>query len=223
MDNSDLPEITEGSYYTDAVRWAVKNNIIELSDGCFSPDAAVSRGETAILIWNMEGLPSAPMHSFVDVTDDGQHAAVSWMSHANITTGTSPTTFSPDETLIRAHTATFLQSAGRYAFGTPPFVRRRVHRLATRWSVVDVSYQYHDWYHSYHVLTRQDVDSCPHRHFPVPLQRRTRDNRHQRPDMHALNYVSASRSSHGNAVQCLTLTIPSAVEYSPAETEGSPK
>ena len=74
----------------------------------FLPDAPVSRGEAAVYIWNMEGQPSAPSHSFVDVTNENQNTAVSWMSHNQITTGTTPTTFEPDTTLTRAHLVTFL-------------------------------------------------------------------------------------------------------------------
>ena len=75
---------------------------------CFLPDAPVSRGEAAVYIWNMEGQPSAPAHRFVDVTDESQDAAVSWMSHNEFTTGTSTTTFDPDTALTRAHLVTFL-------------------------------------------------------------------------------------------------------------------
>ena len=96
-------------YFTDPVQWSVDNDASPGIDGdCFSPDAPVSRGEAAVYIWNMEGQPSAPSHSFIDVTDESQNAAVSWMSHNQITTGTTPTTFEPDTTLTRAHLVTFL-------------------------------------------------------------------------------------------------------------------
>ena len=101
-------DIDTGRYYTDAVQWSVDNNITGIDGACFSPDAAVSRGEATVYLWNMAGRPSAPAHSFVDVTGDGQNAAVSWMSHNNITTGTTETTFDPDAILTRAHLVTFL-------------------------------------------------------------------------------------------------------------------
>ena len=47
-------------------------------------------------------------HSFTDVTDASQNDAISWMADNEITTGKSPTTFAPDETLTRAEAATFL-------------------------------------------------------------------------------------------------------------------
>ncbi len=91
-----------------ACPWAVDNDVTGIDGNCFRPDAPVSHGEAAVYIWNMEGQPSAPAHGFVDVTNESQNAAVSWMSHNEITTGTSPTTFGPNTALTRAHLVTFL-------------------------------------------------------------------------------------------------------------------
>ena len=102
-------DVAEGRYYTEPVQWSVDNDVTGIDGNCFSPDAPVSRGDAAVYIWNMQGQPSgAPAHSFVDVTDESQDAAVSWMSHNEITTGTSLTTFDPDTALNRAHLVTFL-------------------------------------------------------------------------------------------------------------------
>ena len=38
----------------------------------------------------------------------GNKTGVSWMAATGITTGTSPTTFAPNDTLTRAHLVTFL-------------------------------------------------------------------------------------------------------------------
>ena len=102
-------DVSESTWYTDAVQWSVDNAIADIEGVCFGPDTEVSRGETAVWIHNMEGRPAAgAAHSFTDVTIQSQNDAVSWMADAGITTGTSPTTFAPDETLTRAEAATFL-------------------------------------------------------------------------------------------------------------------
>ena len=102
-------DVPEGTWYTDAVQWSVDNNITGLEGPCFDPDAAVSRGETAVWIYNMENQPDAgERHPFTDVTDASQDDAISWMANTGITTGTSPTTFAPDETLKRGQVAAFL-------------------------------------------------------------------------------------------------------------------
>lgn len=116
-------DVSEGRFFTEPVQWAVDNNITDVSGPCFSPDAPASRGETALYMWNMQGQPGAPAHSFNDVTDSSQYDAISWMSHNGITTGTSTTTFSPDRTLTRAEIAAFLHRlAGSPDAPTHPFV-----------------------------------------------------------------------------------------------------
>ncbi len=116
--------MAEGTWYTDAVQWSVDNGIADIAGFCFAPETPVSRGETAVWIYNMENQPDAgDRHPFTDVTDASQDDAISWMANNEITTGTSPTTFAPDETLRRAQAATFLHrlkgepSAPPHSFG----------------------------------------------------------------------------------------------------------
>ena len=102
-------DVGEGAWYTDAVQWSVDNGITDMGEFCFGPETPVSRGETAVWIYNMENQPDAgDRHSFSDVTDASQNDAISWMANTEITTGKSPTTFAPAETLTRAEAATFL-------------------------------------------------------------------------------------------------------------------
>ena len=117
-------DVAEDSWYTDAVQWSVDNGIADIAGFCFAPETPVSRGETAVWIYNMENQPDAgDRHPFTDVTDASQDDAISWMANNEITTGTSPTTFAPDETLRRAQAATFLHrlkgepSAPPHSFG----------------------------------------------------------------------------------------------------------
>ena len=101
-------DVGEDSYYTDPVQWSVDNDLTGITGTCFAPDAAVTRGETAVWMWRMEDQPLAPAHSFGDVTVAEQQDPVSWMSSTKITNGTTATTFSPNKTLTRAELATFL-------------------------------------------------------------------------------------------------------------------
>ena len=59
-------------------------------------------------MYRLAGQPATGAYSFVDVVEGWQHDPVSWLATSGITTGTSPTTFSPDETLTRADLVTFL-------------------------------------------------------------------------------------------------------------------
>lgn len=102
-------DVADNRYFTEPVQWSADNDITGIDGNCFMPDAPVSRGETALYIWNMEGQPAArAAHSFTDVIIDAQNPAISWMAENEITTGTSDTTFSPQNTLKRAQIAAFL-------------------------------------------------------------------------------------------------------------------
>ena len=102
-------DVPEDAWYTNPVQWSQDNNLTNIVGSCFGPSSPVSRGETAVWLHNLEGQPApAAAHSFVDVTDDSQNDAISWMAETGITTGTTPTTFAPDDTLTRAQAAAFL-------------------------------------------------------------------------------------------------------------------
>ena len=111
-------------YYTKPVQWMVDNNIVTDTTGpCFGPHTPTTRGETALYMWRMEDQPEAPLHPFDDVTDERQQPAVSWMYDTGITTGTSPTTFAPDEQLTRVQLAALLHRlAGEPTASGHPFV-----------------------------------------------------------------------------------------------------
>ncbi len=133
-------DVSESTWYTDAVQWSVDNAIADIEGVCFGPDTAVSRGETAVWIHNMEDRPSAgAAHSFTDVTNQSQNDAVSWMADAGITTGTSPTTFAPDETLTRAQAATFLHRLA----GEPAAPTHNFSDVVAGWQQDSVSWMAH--------------------------------------------------------------------------------
>ncbi|MXW60397.1 MAG: hypothetical protein F4003_01265 [Acidimicrobiaceae bacterium] len=116
-------DIDDDLYFTKPVQWMVDNNIVTDTGPCFDPHTPATRGETALYMWRMEEMPEASPHPFSDVTDDDQHRAVSWMYGTEITTGTSPTTFGPDQQLTRAQLAALLHRlAGEPPASGHPFV-----------------------------------------------------------------------------------------------------
>ncbi len=96
-----------------AVAWMAAEGITTgTTPTTFSPDRTLTRGETAAFLHRLAGQPamsnSGFVYSFVDVVKDWQYQAVAWMAASEITTGTSATTFSPDDALTRAQLVTFL-------------------------------------------------------------------------------------------------------------------
>lgn len=105
-------DIVDGAYYYDAVLWAVKNEITSgTSDTTFSPDMTATRAQVVTLIWNAMGspAPSAVDHAFTDLDESAYYYdAVLWAVENEITSGTSDTTFGPDEDCTRGQIVALL-------------------------------------------------------------------------------------------------------------------
>lgn len=102
-------DVESGRYFSVPVQWMVDEDITTGTTlTCFSPGELVTRGQAAAFLWRMEGSRSAPPHPFADVHRAWQHAPVSWLFAEGITTGTSGTTYSPDDTLTRGQFAALL-------------------------------------------------------------------------------------------------------------------
>lgn len=107
-------DVPVGSYYYDAVLWAVENGITKgTSDTTFSPNMTCSRAQIVALLWRSEKSPAAgTANPFADVKSDAYYAdAVLWAVKENITKGTTSTTFSPNAGCTRAQIVTFLYRA----------------------------------------------------------------------------------------------------------------
>lgn len=103
-------DLSASAYYYDAVLWAVNQGITSgTSATTFSPDATVTRGQTVTFLWRNAGSPAASGNNFADVAADAYYvSAVAWAADEGITSGTSATTFSPDNACTRAQIVTFL-------------------------------------------------------------------------------------------------------------------
>ena len=107
-------DVKAGSYYYDAVLWAVEQGITKgTSDTTFSPDATCSRAQIVAFLWRSEKSPAAgTANPFADVKSTAYYAdAVLWAVKEDITKGTTSTTFSPNADCTRAQIVTFLYRA----------------------------------------------------------------------------------------------------------------
>ena len=104
-------DVPVGSYYYDAVLWAVENGITKgTSDTTFSPNMTCTRAQIVAFLWRSEKSPAAGIaNPFADVKSTAYYAdAVLWAVKENITKGTTSTTFSPNADCTRAQIVTFL-------------------------------------------------------------------------------------------------------------------
>ena len=120
-------DVAEGAYYADAVAWAIQNKVTSgVSATTFAPNASCTRGQMVTFLWKAAGSPEPKSltTAFTDVKSDAYYEkAVAWAVENKVTTGTSATTFSPDATVTRGQSVTFLWKANNSpaAEGTSAF------------------------------------------------------------------------------------------------------
>ena len=109
--NNPFTDVKEGSYYYDAVLWAVENGITKgMTATTFEPDTKVSRGQAVTFLYRMDGEKAvSATNPFTDVSSSAfYYDAVLWAVDKGITNGITATTFEPGTACQRAHIVTFL-------------------------------------------------------------------------------------------------------------------
>ena len=104
-------DVPVGSYYYNAVLWAIENGITEgTSDTTFSPDATCSRAQIVTFLWRAGGSPAASGNSaFTDVASDAYYAAaVIWAEKNDITGGIGGGLFGSNNDCTRGQIVTFI-------------------------------------------------------------------------------------------------------------------
>ncbi len=108
-------DVQKGIWYEAAVTWAVDQGITTgTSTTTFSPEESCTRAQAVTFLWRAAGSPDVgSSNPFSDVSrSDYYYKAVLWAVQKGITSGTSATTFGPDENCQRSQIVTFLY---RYA------------------------------------------------------------------------------------------------------------
>ena len=104
-------DVKPGSFYEQAVAWAVENGITGgTGDGKFSPDATCTRAQSVTFLYRASGSPAvSDKTEFSDVSTTAFYAdAVAWAAKKGITTGIGGGLFGSDNDCTRAQIVTFL-------------------------------------------------------------------------------------------------------------------
>ncbi|MEM9466243.1 MAG: S-layer homology domain-containing protein [Actinomycetota bacterium] len=104
-------DLEPGAYYRDAVDWLFEQGFTTGKPGnIYDPHGVLTRGELAAFLFRLVGEPTgSPVAPFTDIDRERFFAdGVDWLYQSGITTGTSPTTFSPEGLVTRAEAVTFL-------------------------------------------------------------------------------------------------------------------
>ena len=100
-------DVTERDYFYQPALWAYQSGLV--SGNRFAGNKPCTRAMTVLYLWTLAGKPSEGVNPFSDVPNYAEYAqAVAWAVDQGVTTGTSSTTFSPNQTCTRAQIVTFL-------------------------------------------------------------------------------------------------------------------
>lgn len=110
--SKNFTDVSESDWFHPYVDFAVTSKITSgTSATTFSPNNTCTRAQTVMFLWNSQGKPEPTITQcpFSDVkSSDWFYKAVMWAVEKGITQGTSPTTFSPNDTVTRGQVVTFL-------------------------------------------------------------------------------------------------------------------
>ena len=107
-------DVKPGSFYEQAVAWAVENGITGgTGDGMFSPDATCTRAQSVTFLYRAAGSPAVSGSAeFGDVATNAYYAdAVAWAAKNGVTTGIGGGQFGSGNDCTRGQIVTFLYRA----------------------------------------------------------------------------------------------------------------
>ena len=111
VETSPFGDVSTSAYYYEAVKWAQKKGITGgIGNGLFGPNQPCTRAQIVTFLWRAAGSPVVNYAmNMSDVPEGSYYAeAVRWALSEGIATGTTGSTFSPDETCTRAQAVAFL-------------------------------------------------------------------------------------------------------------------
>ena len=102
-------DVAANSPFRDTIAWAVERGIALPNP---VPGDVCTRSSAVSFLWKLAGSPEAPAASFRDAGFGIQYAqAVNWAVETGVTSGTTDTAFSPNQTCTRGQITTFLYRA----------------------------------------------------------------------------------------------------------------
>ena len=110
-----FPDVTEGDWFYDAVRYAYENGLMDgVGDNLFAPNSETTRAQLVTILHRLAGEPEPGGDSgFADVeTGTWYTDAVAWAAENGIVNGVSDTEFAPGDDITREQLAAILY---RYA------------------------------------------------------------------------------------------------------------
>ncbi|MBQ3199332.1 MAG: S-layer homology domain-containing protein, partial [Firmicutes bacterium] len=111
--NAAFADIANGTWYSDAIRWAEMNKIVGgYADGSFGPNDNITREQLAVMLWRYAGNPIAAENTlaFNDANGVSDYAkeAMQWANAEGLITGKTGNVIDAKGKATRAEVATIL-------------------------------------------------------------------------------------------------------------------
>ena len=108
--SASFTDVSAGVWYYNAVNYVVTEGIMSgTGSNTFSPNASLTRGMAAQMLYAMAGKPSQGSSSYTDVSASAWYAdAVAWVSAKGVMTGYGAGLFAPDTPVTREQLALIL-------------------------------------------------------------------------------------------------------------------
>ena len=105
-------DVDKSEYYYDPVYWALENGVTGgMNATDFKPNATCTRGQIMTFLWKINGSPEPDTRNnpFTDVSSDRFfYKPILWAYQSGLTSGTTATTFSPEQPCSRGQVVMFL-------------------------------------------------------------------------------------------------------------------
>lgn len=117
----DFSDVKAGAWYRNVVKRAVSLGLVMgYEDGRFGPNDNITRGQAAVILWRMAGMPKAGAgaKAFPDVKKGAYYeSAVRWASSVGVVSGYASGKFGPDDKVTREQLAVMLANYAKRVAG----------------------------------------------------------------------------------------------------------
>ncbi len=109
-DAAKMTDLVPGAWYTESVSAMLSQGLMKgVSETRFDPNATLTRGMFATMLYRYAGSPNGGAAPFTDVAASAYYAAaVAWAYENEITNGVSATKFAPNDQITREQMATMI-------------------------------------------------------------------------------------------------------------------
>lgn len=112
-------DISGDAWYTSAVNYVSRNNLMTGSNGLFNPQGTMTRGMLVTVLWRFSGEPQDGVPVFSDVAEDKYYAkAVNWAAKNGIVSGVANNRFNPEGFVTRQQMVTILHNFDKMLNGS---------------------------------------------------------------------------------------------------------